>query len=66
MLHTKFQAPKPNGSEDLFNILLCMIQIKDPLAWDHFIPGGGGGGGHHLNKLSKGPLGHASFQIAHT
>ena len=60
MLHTKFKAPGPSGSEgeDFFKYFLCisMAQTQDPLAWGHFILGA-----HYLNKLGKGTIiGHAT------
>ena len=47
----------------ILNICLCisMIQTQDPLPWSHFRPRG-----HHLNKLVKGSLGHATFQSSNT
>ena len=66
MLHVEFQAPKPSGSEDdifiyTMYIFLCIstVQTHDSLAWGHFIPAS-----HHLNKLGKGLLGHATYQIS--
>ena len=64
MLHSRFQAPEPNGSEEeFFKKYLCisMVQHQDPLAWNQFIPRG-----HHLNKLGKGLLGHATYKISST
>ena len=59
MLYTKFQAPEPSssGEEDFLNIFLFWSQ--DPPPQGHFGPQG-----HHLNKLGRGPLGNATYQIS--
>ena len=57
MLLTKFQASEASSFEGNFLIFFCvsMVQTQDPLKQDYFGPGG-----HHLNKLRKGLLGHAT------
>ena len=63
MLHTKFQASGPIGSEeeDFLNIFMYFYGLNlGP-------PGGGHLSGHlgtldlHLNKLGKGPLGNVTY-----
>ena len=63
MLHTKYQDSRPYGfrREDFScfpYITLC--KICDPRGGVIF----GHREGHHLNKLSKGPLGDATYQIS--
>ena len=61
MSDTKFQASGPSGSEEEdFLIFLCisMVQIQDPLGQGHFGPWD-----HFLNKLAKGLLAKATYQI---
>ena len=55
MLHTKFQAPEPSssGEEDLE--VYFIFDLPPP----HFGPQG-----HHSNKLGRGPLGNATYQIS--
>ena len=71
MLHTKYQGSRPYGfrQEDFFHVFPYIGLCKTS---DHRGGGGGGGGGggqfwpqgHNLNKLGKGPLGDASYQIS--
>ena len=62
MLHTEFQASKPNGFEEedflIFFYVFLWFKPRTPgadhlLSWDL-----------HLNKLGKGPLGNATYQIS--
>ena len=59
MLHTKFQASKPSGSEeeDFLNIFQCISVSRtyNPLARSHLGPWD-----LHLNKIGKGPLSNAT------
>ena len=52
MLHTKFQAPEPSGSEEVFfflDIFICFYGSNtEPLEWGHF-----GACDLHLKKLVK-------------
>ena len=49
MLHTKFQAPEPSGSEEVLDIFMCFYGSNtEPLEWDHF-----GTCDLHLKKLVK-------------
>ena len=61
MLHTKFQASKPSGSEeeDFFKIFFYVfLWFKHRTLWpkDHLGPRD-----LHLNKLGKRPLGNATY-----
>ena len=60
MLHIKFQASVPSGSEEadflFFFLCISMIQTWDSLVQDHLGPWD-----ICLNKLGKGPLGNASI-----
>ena len=38
MLHTKFQASEPSGSEDFLYLSISMHQTQDPLGLGHFAP----------------------------
>ena len=59
MLHTKFQAPEPSSSgEEDFEVYF-IFEPKTPLPQGHFEPLG-----HHSNKLGRGPLGNATYQIS--
>ena len=59
MLHTKFQASKPSGSEeevlDYFSMYFYGLNLS-PTAWGHV-----GSQDLHLNKLGKGLLGNATY-----
>ena len=59
MLHTKFQAPVPcsSGEED-FEVYF-IFEPKTCPPQGHFGPQG-----HHSNKLGRGPLGNATYQIS--
>ena len=50
MLHTKFQAPKPSGSEEEDFEVYFVFEPKTLPPQGHFGPQG-----HHLNKFGKGP-----------
>ena len=52
--HAKFHASEASGSEEDFNIFLCisMVQTQDTLERIYFGPWG-----HFLNKLGYGPQG---------
>ena len=59
MLHTKFQAPEPSDSgEEDFEVYF-IFEPKILPQQGHFGPQG-----HHLNKLGRGPLGNATYQIS--
>ena len=62
MLHIKFQASEPSGSDEEFKyFFLCisMVRTLDPLARDHLEPWD-----LHLNKLGKGRLASAIYEIS--
>ena len=59
MLHTKFQAPKPSGSEEEDFEAYFIFEPKTLPPQGHFGPQG-----HHLDKLGRGPLGNATYQIS--
>ena len=56
MLHTKFQASKPSGSEedDFLILFYVFLRFEPRTPWRRTILD------LHLNKLGKGPLGNAS------
>ena len=56
MLQTKFQASQHGGSEEEDFEYISMVRTWDPLARGHLRPWN-----LRLNKLSKGPLGHATY-----
>ena len=60
MLHTKFQAPKPSGSEEedflIFFYVFLWFETLDPLVRSHLAPWD-----LHLNKLEKKQLGIATY-----
>ena len=62
MLHTKFQASKPSGSEEVDFLIFFMyfhgLNLR-PLARGHLGPWD-----LHLNKLGRGPQGNATYQIS--
>ena len=62
MLHTKYQGSRPNGfrQEDFSIIFPIITYVK------HVIPGSGPffAQWYNLNKLGRGPLGHATYQIS--
>ena len=59
MLHTKFQATKPSGSEaEDFSIFFYSSNLG-PLATGHLGPWD-----LHLNKFVRGELGNATYQIS--
>ena len=59
MLHTKCQAPEPSSSgEEDFEVYFN-FEPKTPPPQGHFEPQG-----HHSNKLGRGPLGNATYQIS--
>ena len=62
MLHTKFQASKPSGSEaedfSIFSMYFYGLNLG-PLARGHL-----GLWDLHLNKLVRGELGNATYQIS--
>ena len=61
MLHTKYQGSKPYGfrQEDFFYVFLIQAYAK------HVTPGAGQfwPQGYNLNKLGRGLLGDATYQI---
>ena len=62
MLHTKYQGSRPCGfrQEDYFMFLLLNAYVKHVTpGWGHFWPKG-----HNLNKLGRGLLGDATYQIS--
>ena len=59
MLHTKFQAPKPSGFEEEDFEVYFIFERKTLPPQGHFGPQR-----HHLNKLGRGPLGNATYQIS--
>ena len=65
MLHTKFQASKPSGSEveDFFYIFLCISMARNYDPWPQAILDPGT---FHSNKLGRGLLGNATYQISNT
>ena len=63
MLQTKFQASKPSGSEEedffeYFTMHFYGLNLR-PLTEGHLGPWD-----LHLNKLGRGPLGNATYQIS--
>ena len=62
MLHTKYQVSRPCGfrQEEFFVLLPIQAYVK------HMIPGVGNfwPQGHNLNKLGRGLLGDAPYQIS--
>ena len=64
MLHTKFQASEPSGSKEE-DFLIYSIHFYGsnlgPLARGHLGPWD-----LHLNKLGRGALGNATYQISNT
>ena len=60
MLQIKFQAPEPSSSgEEDFEVYFIFEPTPPPPPQDHFEPQG-----HHSNKLGRGPLGNATYQIS--
>ena len=62
MLHTKYQGSRPCGfeQEDCFMFLPISAYVKHVSPErGHFWPLG-----HNLNKLGRGPLGNATYQIS--
>ena len=55
-LHTKYQGSRPRRYFHVF-LYVSLCKICDPLA-GHFSPQR-----HNLNKLGRGPLGDATYQI---
>ena len=62
MLHTELQASKPRGSEKEYFFFIFSMYFYDlnqgPQVRDHLGPWD-----LHLNKIGKGPLGNATYQI---
>ena len=58
MLHTKFQATEPSGSEEEIFLYISMHFYGSNLG-----PLAGGPWDLHLNKLGRGALGNATNQI---
>ena len=60
MLHTKYQGSRHYGFIQYFLFSLYKPMLK------HMTPGGGPfwPHGHNLNKLGRGPLGDAIYQIS--
>ena len=61
MLHTKYQSSRPYGfrQEDVFMFpYISLRKTCDPGAGHFFLPQR-----HNMNKLGKGPLGDATYQI---
>ena len=63
MLHTKFQANEPSGSEeeDFCIVFFHFLWFKPRNTWEGAILDSGG---HHLNRIGKGPLGNTTYQIS--
>ena len=63
MLHTIFQASKPSGSEveDFLIFFLCISMAR---TYDHWSEAILDSGTFHSNKLGRGPLGNATYQIS--
>ena len=63
MLHTKYHGFKPYGfrQEDFFSMFFPIKAYVNnvTLGQGHFWPQG-----HNLNKLGRGPLGDATYQIS--
>ena len=59
MLHTKIQAPEPSSSGEEDFEAYFIFEPKTPPPQGHFRPQG-----HHSNKLGRGPLGNATYQIS--
>ena len=59
MLHTKYQGSRPCGfrQEDFFTFSLYKPMSNN-------LPPGAGPQGYNLNKLGRGPLGDAVYQIS--
>ena len=60
MLHTKFQASKPSGSEKDFLISFYVFLLFEPKTWH----GPSSNLGPSLNKIGKGLLGNATYHIS--
>ena len=61
MLHIKFQASKPSGSEEDFLIFFYVfLRFESRIPWQGAILDPG----TSLNKIGKGLLGNASYQIS--
>ena len=59
MLHTQFQAPESSISEEEdFYVYFISEPKTHPPPQGHFGPKG-----YHLNKLGRGPLGNATYNI---
>ena len=63
MPNTKFQASKPSGSEveDFLIFFLCIFMARTFDPWSEAILDSGT---FHSNKLGRGPLGNATYQIS--
>ena len=61
MLHIKFHKSEQSGSAEDFEFFFIHYYGLNigPLVWGHLGPRD-----FHLNKLGKGPLGNASYQIS--
>ena len=61
ILHTKYQGSRPCGfRQDFFMLLPILAYVKHvTLGRGHFWPLG-----YNLNKLGRGPLGDATYQIS--
>ena len=55
---TKFQAPQPSCPGEDFKLRISFSNSRPP-PQGHFGPKG-----HHLNRLSRGPLDNATYQIS--
>ena len=62
MLHTKYYGSRPCGfrQEDFFMFFPIYAYVKHVTPrWGHFLPQT-----HNLNKLGRGPLGDATYQMS--
>ena len=62
MLHTKFQASKPSGSEeeDFLIFFYVFLWLEPRIPWQGAILNPG----PHLNKIGKGLLGNATYPVS--
>ena len=60
MLHAKYQGSRPCGFRQYFSLFPLYKFVKKHVTpgWAHFMPKE-----HNLNKLSRGPLDDATYQV---